>query len=103
MESEFRKLAKKITKDIGGNNTPDVFYGEYYLCHYLSELAKNYVIKYFKPTENEIRKYRMHSIAWLTKNPKIGKKRNPVKNNSFRVLILLFAEQHYLTYSKSKK
>lgn len=94
--TEFRKLAERIAEDIWGVKSTSMF-GQWYLCE--SDMPKKlikYIEKYFRPTFSETEEYQMYQTAWLA-----NRNETRAYNNSFRILILLMAEQHYLTYNKS--
>lgn len=87
----FRILAERIAEDMEA---------ACYLCNSLPNKEAEYIKKYFKPTDYEAENYEMN-MFWGKDSPWLSSvELSRSDNNSFRILILLFAEQHYLHYKK---
>ena len=81
--TEFRELAQMIGEDI------DAWY--WYCCNSLSKEKSEYFTVWFKPTEEELKKYKHIPNVWMEEyeSPKHV-------DNNLRILALLFAEQLWL-------
>ncbi len=82
-ETAYYRAAKKIAKRMHCING---------CCNYLSYNESNLFTQYFKPTEQEILKYRHSCIFWMSE---IGKTWE--ENNELRILALLFMDEFVKT------
>jgi len=88
-KTEFSELAQMIGERIDA--------WDWYCCNSLSSEKASYFEDWFKPTEDEMKRYNHIPNVWMEEeySPKIV-------DNNLRILALLFAEQIYLDKSQPR-